>query len=326
MIRFGSVVAVAIGLVVSLAAAGQTVSARADEIVIGVPSWSSANATAHVLETILEDRFGVDVALKETSNAEIFAGMDDGSIQIHPEVWLPNYKALHDEYVLRRKSVVMSPRGVPASQGLCVTQTTYDDDGIHTIQDLADPEKAKVFDTNGDGRGEIWIGAPGWNSTKVEQIRAHDYGYDKTMQLLQAEETVGLAAVDAAVATGKPMAFYCYEPHHVFELHDLVYLDEPAHDPRKWQIVDPEADGDWLEKSKAGVAWPPSFLHIFYAKALEDSHPEIASFLKSVNLDVDTVSQMTYALVVERRDPAEFAREWVDGHGERISGWIEDAE
>lgn len=317
MMRYGSILAAA--LVACLTA---SVGARAADIVIGVPNWSSATVTSHVLGTIIEDRFDLDVEIKPMTNEKIFAGMDKGEVHIHPEVWLPNYKELHDEYVLRRKTVEMSPRGVPASQGTCVTRDTYDKHGIHSIADLTDPEKVDAFDTDGDGRGEMWIGAPEWGSTRVEQVRARNYGYDKTMQLLQAEETVALAAVDAAIATGKPMVFYCYEPHHVFELHDIVFLDEPPHDPRKWSISDSDEE-DWLETSSAGVAWPPSFFHIFYAKTLEDSHPELAAFLSSVTLDVDTVSQMTYALVVENRDPDAFAGDWVAGHKERVSNWLD---
>ena len=36
-----------------------------------------------------------------------------------------------------------------------------------------------------------------------------------------------------------------------------------------------------------------------------------AAFLAAVQLDVDIISQMTYALVVERRTPGAFAAEWV---------------
>ena len=37
---------------------------------------------------------------------------------------------------------------------------------------------AANFDTDGDGMGEIWIGAAGWASTNIEKIRAKSYGYD----------------------------------------------------------------------------------------------------------------------------------------------------
>ena len=31
----------------------------------------------------------------------------------------------------------------------------------------------------------------------------------------------------------KPFVFFCYTPDHMFSLHELVVLEEPAHDPAK---------------------------------------------------------------------------------------------
>lgn len=296
-------------------------AATAADLVIGVPSWSSGEVTAHVLQRVLEEQFDISVQLEKASNEEIFAGMEEGSMHVHPEVWLPNHEALSTDYVVRRKSVEMSPKGVPARQGICATRHTRDHFGIKSVADLADPAKVAALDTSGDGRGEMWIGAPDWSSTRIERVRAQGYGFASTMQLLEADETIATAAIDAAVAVDKPMVFYCYEPHHVFALHDVVYLEEKPHDPRDWKIVEPSQDADWLAKSKADVAWPVSFFHIHYAVKLADERPEVAAFLSAIQFDVDMVTDMTYAMVVEHRDPGEFAAEWVSDNAERISAW-----
>ena len=296
-------------------------AAWAADLVIGVPSWSSGAVTAHVLEKLLEDEFDVSVDLEEASNEEIFRRMEEGTMHVHPEVWLPNHESLSTEYVVTRKTVEMSPKGVPARQGICATRHTRDHFGIRSVADLADPEKVAALDTSGDGRGEMWIGAADWSSTRIERVRAQGYGFASTMQLLEAEETIAAAAIDAAVAVDKPMVFYCYEPHHVFALHDVVYLEEKPHDPRDWKIVEPAKDADWLAKSKADVAWPVSFFHIHYGVKLAEEWPDIAAFLSAIQFDVDMVTDMTYAMVVERSDPGEFAAEWVSENAERISDW-----
>jgi glycine betaine/proline transport system substrate-binding protein len=301
-------------------------SAFAADLVIGVPDWSSGAVTAQVLKRVLEEQFDVEVDLQQGTNEEIFAGMEAGTVDVHPEVWLPNHEALSTEYVVTRKTVKMSPKGVPARQGICATRYTRDHFGIRSVADLTDPEKAAVLDTSGDGKGEMWIGASGWSSTRIERIRAKSYGFAETMELLEADETMAAAAIDAAVAVDKPLVFYCYEPHHVFELHDVVYLEETPHDPRDWKIVDPASDDDWLAKSKADVAWPVSFFHIHYSAKLAEERPDIAAFLEAVRLDVDMVTEMTYSLVVERRDPSAFAAQWVSKNRERISSWRDAAE
>ena len=176
---------------------------------------------------VLEDNLGLEVELQNGTNPVIFEAMDSGSMHVHPEVWLPNQANLHSKFVKSKGTVRMSPNGVPSFQGMCVTKATANRTGITKVADLADPDMAKNFDTNGDGRGEVWVGASGWASTNVEKIRAKSYGYDETMELLEMDEALAMANVDSAVAKNANHVFYCYTPNHMFALHDLVILKEP---------------------------------------------------------------------------------------------------
>ena len=296
--------------------------AQAADVVIGVPNWPSVQVTANVLKVVMEDNFGVDVELQNGSNPIIFEAMDKGSMHIHPEVWLPNQSNLHNKFVKDKGSVVMNGNGIPAFQGMCVTKDTAEMTGIKKLSDLTDPDIAKQFDTDDDGKGEIWIGAAGWASTNVEKIRAKSYGYDTTMNLKEMDETLALAEVDNAVTQKKPIVFFCYTPHHMFALHELVILEEPKYDKEKWKVIQPTDDPDWLAKSDAGVAWDLAYLHIHFAKALAEKYPEVSDMLSKVKLDTDTVSKMTFALVVDKQDPAEFAKKWVADNSSTVESWL----
>ena len=129
------------------------------------------------------------------------------------------------------------------------------------------------------------------------------------------------SAVDAAVATGKPIVFYCYSPHHVFELHDIVHLNEPAYDAAKWNVVLPADDTDWLTKSNAPVAWPASRFEIAFSAAMAERLPKVASFLSNIDFTPEEITRMSYALEVERQDPAAYARQWISDHAERVNAW-----
>ncbi len=296
--------------------------AQAADIVVGVPNWPSVAATANILKVVLEDNFGLEVELQNGTNPVIFEAMDSGSMHVHPEVWLPNQANLHEKFVQSRGTVRMSPNGVPAFQGICVTKASADRTGITHVSDLADPDMAINFDSNGDGWGEIWIGASGWASTNVEKIRAKSYGFDETMELLEMDEALAMANVDAAVAKDVNHVFYCYTPNHLFALHDIVVLEEPAYDPSKWMVIQPTDDPEWLEKSDAPVAWDLAYLHVHYASSLEDMHPEAAAMLGNINFTTDQVSAMTYALVVEGADAGDFARQWAQENSAQIDSWM----
>ena len=154
-------------------------SAQAEDIVIGVGPWPSIDATAHVLERIIEQNLGLSVELQKGSNSVIFEAMDQGAVHIHPEVWLPNQQNLHDTYVKEKASVEMNPNAVDSFQGACVDKKHAQANNISSIFDLTKPEVAALFDKDGNGRGEMYIGVPGWGSTIIERIRAKSYGYDQ---------------------------------------------------------------------------------------------------------------------------------------------------
>ncbi len=295
---------------------------QAADVVIGSPNWVSVQATAHILKVVLEDNLGLEVEVQNGTNPVVFEAMDKGSMHVHPEVWLPNQDNLHNTYVKEKGSVAMNPNGVTAFQGICATRHTADTFGVSKITDLTDPSIASQFDSDGDGKGEIWIGATGWASTNVEKIRAKSYGYDQTLTLSEMDETLALANLDAAVQQQKPFVLFCYTPHHMFELHDLVILEEPAHDPDKWVVFQPTDDPNWLENSMAGVAWKDANLHIHYAKSLEESQPEAAAVLSNVNLSTDQVSAMVYAVVVEKMSLEDLAVQWVNDNADSVDEWL----
>jgi len=297
--------------------------AQAADVVIGVPNWPSVLATAHVLKVAMENNLGLEVELQNGTNPVVFEAMNSGAMHVHPEVWLPNQSNLNSQYVADKGTVRMNPNGVAGDQAMCVTKATAERTGIVNLSDLTDPEMAKNFDTDGDGKGEIWIGAAGWASTNVEKIRAKSYGYDATMTLKEMDETLALAEVDSAVTKDENIAFFCYTPHHMFALHDLVILKEPAYDEAQWNVIQPTDDPEWLSKSSAGVAWNTALLHIHYATSLESDQPEAANMLSKVQLDTSVVSAMTYALVVEKQDPAEFAAKWVEDNAELVDSWLQ---
>ena len=296
----------------------------AADIVIGLPSWTSAQVTGHVLKVVLEDNFGLEVETQPSNNSVIFEAMERGSMHIHPEVWLPNQQGLHDKYVKEKDVVVMNPNSVESVQGMCITKKVSEEHGITSIYDLTDPDKVALFDSDGDGRGELWLGPAGWASTEIGKIRAKSYGYAETFELLQLDEAVNIAALSESIRQNKPYVFYCYTPHSMFSLYDLVILDEPPYDAAKWNYVAQTDDPEWLEKSNIEIAFPLTHIHIHYAKSLEKSHPSAAAMLSNVNLDSDTVAIMMSEVDDKKRDLAEVAKEWVSQNSKSVESWLDN--
>jgi len=296
--------------------------AMAEDIVIGVPNWASVNATAHILELVIEENLGLEVGLQNGANPIVFEGMDKGSMHVHPEVWMPNQQNLHDTYVKENQTVVMNNNPVQASQGMCVPTYIAEEYDIKSIDDLSDPDKVAIFDTDGNGTPEVWVGAPGWASTVIEKIRAKSYGYDQIFELTEFEETIAYGNLANATNAQEPWIGFCYNPHYIFVTQDLTVLEEPAHDPATWTIVQPTDDPDWLEKSEASTAWNGATLHLHYAKELEEAYPEVAALFAAYEMQPDDLSAMGKALAVDGMDAADFARQWVDANEDTVLNWL----
>lgn len=306
----------------AMIAAALSMPAKAADITIGVPNWAAAEAINYMLETLIERETGLEVDHVSSTNPVIFEAMHNGDMDVHPDVWLPNQKNLTGRFVEQEGTVALSDNSYNGFAGFCVTKQTADTLGVKSIYDLADPEIAKHFDTDGDGQGEIWVGATGWAGTSIDTVRLTTYGVAETFKLLELDETIAISRMKDATSSGKPFASLCFAPHLMFQLADLVQLEEPAYEESKWTMVQPTDDPNWLEKSHIEVAYPPIKIQIAYAKRLEEEAPRAVEIMRGVQLDTETVNGWNFKIVEEKRPVAEVMDEWMAANKERIDGWL----
>lgn len=301
-----------------------TSASASDKVVIGEPSWPGAKIIANLVRTVITTRLGKEAGIVPGNNAVIFAAMDSGKgdIDVHPDVWLPNQKSLTDKYVDGNKTVALSKGAYGGRAGFCVPTYMVKEHKIKSVYDLATPEAQKLFDADGDGKGEIWIGAVGWASTAIHQVKVRDYGIGDFLAPTREDEAVFYAKLASQIAKKKGVAFYCYTPHYVHKLHDVTMLEEPAFDAAKYKMVQPNEDADWLAKSKITVGDAPKQVHIAYSKSLEKRAPDVARFLSNIKLDTDMVSAWTRDVIVDKKEPADVVKAWVAANPKVVDRWL----
>jgi glycine betaine/proline transport system substrate-binding protein len=301
-----------------------SVPAIAEDVKIGVPSWTGAQAMAHLLGAVVEMRIGGTVDYVPGNNATIFQGMDQGKgdIDVHPDVWLPNQESFTKKYVDGAGSVVLNQQPYEGNQGFCVSKDFAEANNITDIADLGRPDVAALMDSDGNGKGEMWIGAPGWASANVNEVKVRDYGLLDFIEPIRAEESVKTARIKDSIAKGEGYAFYCYKPHAVWFMFDVVMLSEPTYDAAKYTMVQPSDDADWYEKSSVSTKDALKQVQIAYSKSLPDRSPAIAEFFERFSVTADDVSNFAFEISGNGRDPAEFAREWVEANPDRVDAWL----
>ena len=265
-------------------------------------------------------RIGGTVEYVPGSNVTIFQAMDQGKgdIDVHPDVWLPNQESFTRKYVEEAGTVILSSNPYEGNQGFCVSKDFGQANNITDIADLDRPDVAIQMDSDGNGKGEMWIGAPGWASANVNEVKVRDYGLLDFIEPIRAEESVKTARVKDSILKGEGYAFYCYKPHAIWFMFDVEMLTEPTYDPANYIMVQPSDDPDWYEKSRVSTKDALKNLQIAWSKSLADRSPAIAEFFANFGLTADDVSGFAYEVSGMGREPADVARDWVNANTERV--------
>ena len=277
-----------------------------EKVNIGKPSWIGAQAIAALLQAVVIERIGGEADLIPGSNATIFQAMDQGKgdIDVHPDVWLPNQEAFTKKYVDGEKTVTLSKNPYQGNQGYCVAKWFAEAYNITDITDLGRPDVAAKMDSDGNGKGEMWIGAPGWASANVNEVKVRDYNLLPFIDPIRAEESVKTARVKDSIQKEEGYAFYCYKPHAIWFMFDVVMLTEPKYDPAKYIMFQPSKE--------VQIAW---------SNSLKKRSPAITEFLERFGLTADDVSNLAYQ-VSSGRDAYEVASEWIKKNPKRVDAWL----
>ncbi len=296
----------------------------AEKVNIGVPSWTGAQAIAHLLKAVVEMRIGGEAELVPGNNATIFQAMHQGNgdIDVHPDVWLPNQESFTKKYVDGEKTVTLSSNPYEGNQGFCVSKNFGEANNITDIADLGRPDVAAKMDSDGNGKGEMWIGAPGWASANVNEVKVRDYGLMDFIEPIRAEESVKTARVKDSIAKDEGYAFYCYKPHAIWYMFDVQMLSEPTYDPAKYVMIQPSDDPDWFNKSMVASKDALKDVQIAWANTLKDRSPAIAEFFERFSLTADDVSGFAFEISGNGKDPADVAKAWVEANPDRVDAWL----
>jgi len=258
------------------------------------------------------------------NNTSIYAAIDrsKGEIEVHPDIWLPNQEAYTNDLV-PKGTLKLSKKPYEGNQGYCVSQAFAKKMNITSIFDLGRPEVVAAMDSDGNGKGEFWIGADGWASANVNQVKLRDYKlYDSGIEPIRAAEAVKNARVLDSIKKGEGYAFYCYKPHAIWGMADIVMLSEPTYDPAKYKMIQPKADPDWYTKSYVASKDALKQIQIGWGTSLESKSPAIVEFFNNFQLTADDVSWLAYEVSVNKRDPGEVARDWMGKNAKTVDGWL----
>jgi glycine betaine/proline transport system substrate-binding protein len=334
-----------LGVVALLSCLAPVSSALAkDKIVIGEQNWTGAIAIQHILGEVIATRLNGDVSYLAGDVPVLLAAAakDDGSVDVLPDIWLPNQSAAWEKYVTSgTRSLVPNKHPYVGVQGFYIPGYIQDKYGVKSIYDLKKPEIAKLFAPAGGGKPQFLVGPAGWESTYIGEIKAKDYGFASNFKAVSTEASVTYAELSSAYKTGRGVVFYAYTPDWIFSAYDLRRLDEPAfdgyaQDNKKgdplykangcWKFISPTVDADWLNKSHIECAYPDAKVYVLASKSLQKRSPKIAAFLRNVELDPSSLNRLIYKIEKDKQPAEVAAKAWVAENRQTVDRWLAETD
>ena len=296
--------------------------ARAESVNIGMPNWTGAQAIAHLLHQVVTSKIGGEAEIVTGTNATIFQAMDagKGDIDVHPDVWLPNQESFTKEYVDGKGTVVLNENPyVGASRASASARPSPRPTMSPRSSTSPGRRSLRPWMVTATARATIWIGAPGWASANVNEVKVRDYGLMPFMEPVRAEQSVMVAEVGDSHRQGRGLRLLLLQAAcHLVHARHGVMLEEPAVRPREVQD-DPAGSGCRLVREVLRDASKDALknVQIAYSKIARSSarrrspsfSPEHRSSMPK------TVSGFAFEIAGNGRDPAEVTAEGV-GRGQ----------
>ena len=312
------------------------------KVVIGQLDWPGSTAIEEVLSQVMTEYLDADVSTISAAQEAMYEALDkgDGSVDIVADMWVDHLPVQMKNYVVpgSRETIILNETPYLGTEGIFVPTYVAEEHGVRALADLAKPEVAALFDSDGNGKGELWAGAIGWESTNHSQVRGKSYGFDKNIEYTTVDTPVFLAQLKAAYEAKKPIAFYYWTPEWIHAAFELTRLEEPEFDGYAtesakgtdrykeggcYTFYQPAERNDWLEASSITCGQPPTRVHVAHSKALAERDPKISQFLRQVKFDADVVNQWILAMEVDQRDVKDVAKEWIEANRATIENeWL----
>lgn len=293
-----------------------TYTTKKASINIALLDWPSAQIKGYILAGIIDQHTGLNASTISLSNDQVFEemGRDKGLVDIHPDLWVENSRSLIRRYVTAFNAVTLSKKSVLGSQGLCYTE--YDKKTL-SMSDLATSKTANKYDLSGNGKGDIWVGANSWESTKIEQRRLSSYGLDTYYNYHIFDSETFKMLFERNKQNKLPSLFFCYQPDGIFNNDNVHFVNALEHNEKQWkQII------NYKNKlPKTGTSWPQTKITMAYRSSLLNEHHELKTLLDNFSISNEDLITML-ASIEEGNSAQDEAKKWIEKNNQKILEWL----
>lgn len=236
-----------------------------------------------------------------------------------------SWRTLHDAFYQEAGGdAVMSKVGHyigGALQGYLIDKKTYDS-GVTDLGQLADPQVAKIFDADGDGKADLAGCIPGWGCERVIETALDAYKLRDTVAHNQGAYQAMIADVIARFENGQPILYYTWTPYWVSGAlvpgRDVEWLSVP------FTALPDGGTGNTTYNGK-NLGFAVDEIGIVARNDFLAANPAAAKLFEVATLDINDISAEN-KLIADGQDKSadidRHAAEWIEAHRSEFDGWL----
>ncbi len=305
-----------------------------NKVLMGRATWDTGWFQAAIFKQLLEE-LGYKVQGPRTlENDELYSFTAEGKIHLSANGWFPSHNHYLEQPEIRNKVVPVGylvKQG--ALQGYLIDKKTADEHAIKSLTDLKNPEVARLFDLDGNGKADLIGCNSRWGCAQDITKHLKAFGLDNSIEQIQGAYSPLMAETISRFKQGAPILFYTWTPNWTIgELipgKDVVWLSVPANAVS--QAIRRKNTPPFI-KNVAGcvtdpcsMGWPANDIRVVANLEFLTQHPAIKRLAESVEIPLKDISEQNARLISgedDEIDIQEHARQWIHLNRSKVNRWL----
>ncbi|EEE35331.1 ABC Glycine betaine/L-proline transporter, periplasmic ligand binding protein [Rhodobacteraceae bacterium KLH11] len=211
-----------------------------------------------------------------------------------------------------------------ALQGYLVNKAAYDA-GVQNLGDLKDPEKAALFDADGDGKADLAGCVPGWGCERVIEHQLDEFGLRNTVNHNQGEYNAIIADTIARNEGGENVLYYTWTPYWVSGVlvpgENVEFLAVPYSALPDGATAETTFDGKDL-------GFAVDSIRVVATDEFLEANPAAAKLFQVAKIDINDISAQNKKIADGEDSSDDIDRhvdEWIAANQAAYDSWLEEA-
>jgi len=282
--------------------------------------------TLLVMEALEDLGYEVD-DIKEIEYAAGHVALANGDATFMAAHWDPLHIDFFKEAGGDDKIVREGTYSSGSLQGYLIDKETAEAYEITNIEQLKDPEIAKLFDADGDGKADLAGCNPGWGCEKVIEHHLDAYDLRDTVEHNQGSYSAVMADTITRYEQGEPVLYYTWTPYWVSGVlvpgDDVTWLQVPFSSlPGEREDVDTAlADG-------SNYGFQANVQRIIANKEWAEANPAAAKLFAIMEVSSNDISAQNLRMrdgEDSEKDIKRHAEAWIKANQATYDSWLEQA-